>query len=330
MKKIFAFFIAFSFFPTVFANIPEAVIPSGETVGISILTDGLLVIDTKEFKDKNGNKISPAKNAGIKNGDRILSADGKQITSSEDLSDYVKERKNDIVLTVNRDGETLNKVISPIYSEDGYKLGIWVRDSTAGLGTVTFINPETGAFGALGHGISDIDTNTLLSCREGLLIDCTVTPPIKGKKGEPGALCADFNSEIIAKFNKNSECGLFGEISDTSYINPSAAVKIASAQEITEGEATILSDVDGSGVSEYKIEIKKFKEGNLDGKNITFKVTDESLISKTGGIVQGMSGSPIVQNGKLVGAVTHVFVNDPTRGYGIFIENMLAEAEKIK
>lgn len=328
LKKTFAFVLVFSFFANAYTAFAKRLIPVGETIGISIMTDGLLVIDTQEFTDENGNRKNPAKTAGIKSGDTIISADGNKINSTEDLSEYVDTRENDIVLTVKRNGQTENCVISPIKSSEGTKLGLWVRDSTAGLGTLTFIDPETKSFGALGHGISDIDTDTLLTCREGKILGCLQDNATRGEKGTPGELNGHFSSEVLGNFQKNSNSGIFGKISTTNIISEEKIIDTASFSEITESEAKILSNVDGKGVMEYSIEIKKLNEENLDGKNIVFKVIDEQLISKTGGIVQGMSGSPILQNGKLVGAVTHVFVNDPTRGYGIFIDNMIREAEK--
>ena len=329
MKKTFALILVFSFFTNAYSVFAKKLIPVGETIGISIMTDGLLVIDTEEIIDENGSKKNPAKKAGIKAGDRIISADGNKINSIEEFSEYVNSRENDIVLTFKRNSEILNTVITPIKSAECVKLGIWVRDSTAGLGTLTFIDPETKSFGALGHGISDIDTNTLITCRNGKIIGCIQEDAIRGKRGTPGELNGHFSNEILGCFQKNSNFGIFGKINDSKALFEENAIDSASFSEISEGEAKILSDVDGKGVLEYSIDIKKLNERNPDGKNIVFKVTDEDLISKTGGIVQGMSGSPIIQNGKLVGAVTHVFVNDPTRGYGIFIENMLAETDKV-
>jgi len=330
LKKIFSFVFTLSIFCSSYAFAEKTLIPCGDVVGISIMSEGLLVTDTIELTNNDGKKITPAKKAGIKCGDRIISADGNPINSSEQLIDYVKDRNNDIVLTLKRNAKTINTVITPVLCDDSYKLGIWVKDSCAGIGTLTFIDPENNNFGALGHGISDIDTNTLIACRDGKIMSCKTNTPTKGKKGTPGELNGSLGEKTIGSFSINSDCGLFGSIENIDHFASRTELKTASFSEIRPGFATILSDVDGTGVKEYEIEIKKTAYGNLDGKNIEFSVTDKDLIEKTGGIVCGMSGSPIIQNGKLVGAVTHVFVNDPTRGYGIFIENMLAEAEKIK
>lgn len=330
MKKFFAILFTFSVFGNSFALAEKTLIPCGDVIGISMMSEGLLVTDTVFLTNSEGEKISPAKKAGIKCGDRIISADGNRINSSEQLISYVENRSSDIVLTLKRNEQTLNTVITPILCDTSYKLGIWVKDSCAGIGTLSFINPENNCFGALGHGISDMDTDTLIVCRDGKIMSCNANEPTKGKKGTPGELNGSLGADTIGSFSVNSDCGLFGKIEDLNYFNERPQLKTASFSEIKPGHAVILSDVDGTGIKEYTIDIKKTAYGNLDGKNIEFSVADDSLIAKTGGIVCGMSGSPIIQNGKLIGAVTHVFVNDPTRGYGIFIENMLAEAEKIK
>lgn len=321
LKKILSFLLAFCFSSAVFAE--KDLIPGGNLIGISIMTDGLLVADTAELTGFDGRKTNPAKKAGIKSGDRIMSVDGNRITSNEQFINYVKNQSSDMVLTLKRNFETLNTVISPVRCDDGYKLGILIKDSCAGLGTLTFIDPENGKFGALGHSISDNDTNTLIICREGKIMSCNASAPIKGKKGSPGALNGNIGSEEYGTFTKNSENGIFGT---ASYFDKNKkTLKSADFSEIFPGKATILSDVDGLGVKEYSIKIKKVAYGRLNGKNIEFSVTDKELISKTGGIVCGMSGSPIIQNDKIIGAVTHVLVNDPTKGYGILIENMLSE-----
>ena len=330
LKKFFCFIFTLSFFCASYAFAEKTLIPCGDVLGISIMSEGLLVTDTAELINNEGKKTAPAEKAGIKCGDRIISADGNRISSSEQLTQYVKNRNNDIILTIKRNEETINTVITPVLCDTSYKLGIWVKDSCAGIGTLTFVDPQNNNFGALGHGISDIDTNTLIVCRDGKIMSCNVHSPTKGKKGTPGELNGSLGSEVFGDFSLNTENGLFGTVTNIDHFKSRIPLETASFSEIRPGHATILSDVDGTGVKEYDIEIKKAAYGNLNGKNIEFSVTDKKLIEKTGGIVCGMSGSPLVQNGKLIGAVTHVFVNDPTRGYGIFIENMLAEAEKIK
>lgn len=310
--------------PSAYAT--KMLIPGGEVVGISINSDGLLITQTMTVTDENGKKVCPADNADIRPGDRLFAVDGVHVNSAQQLLNYVQGKKNDIAVTLKRDNEDINTVVRPVLSGDCYKLGIKVKEGASGIGTMTFIDPKTKTFAALGHGISDIDTNSLIKCKSGKILTCSLSEPKKGKKGDPGELNGVLGSEVLGSFTKNTPNGLFGEVESLTMFNTKDAVAIADFSDIKTGDAYILSDLDGHGVLKYKIEIKKAEKGNLDGKNIVFKVTDSNLIDKTGGIVQGMSGSPIIQNGKLVGAVTHVFVNDPTRGYGIFIENMLEVA----
>ena len=331
MKKtfIFSLILSLSFSASTYAQVKTA-IPVGETVGISLITDGLLVTDTADLECENGATKNPAKSAGIRKGDRLLTADGNKIYSSAWLKEYVSSRQNDIVLSINRSGESFYTVVTPVKSKGEYQIGIWVKDSIAGIGTITFILPEIGTFGALGHGIADSDTGVLLTAREGKLFSCNLNNPKKGCPGTPGELQGRFSPNILGEFSKNTNFGIFGKIQDSSIFSQRKEVPIAKENEIHEGKATILSNVDGKESLEYEIEILKTDFDEPSGKNFILKVTDAALLDKTGGIVQGMSGSPILQDGKLIGAVTHVFVNDPTRGYAIFIENMLSEAEKIK
>ena len=211
--------------------------------------------------------------------------------------------------------------IHPVLAGDSkkFKVGLWVKDSTAGIGTMTFYSPENGTFGALGHGICDSDTKELMTVREGSVNGCDVRCTVKGGHGVTGELSGDFSGNELGEIEKNTPYGIFGKV---NYVPEGTQYLVSSGFEVKKGSAKIICDVDGCGPSEYAIEITKVSHRE-DGKNMVLKVTDERLIKKTGGIVQGMSGSPIIQNGKIVGAVTHVFVNDPTKGYGIFIENML-------
>ncbi len=315
-------------FATSTVTFAQSLIPVGKAVGVCIISDGLLIVKTSAVSDIDGKEIFAAEKAGIKKGDRIISADGNTLKSAEQLAHYVEERSNDIVLCVQRNGENINKVITPVKTQDGYKLGIWIKDSMAGIGTITFLNPDNGSYAALGHGISDSETGMLMPAAGGGILPCNVTEPIKGKPGDPGELNGGFENEYIGTVEQNTLSGIYGRI-NTPKIS-GECMEVGEASEIQCSEAQIIAEVDNTGIKSYKIKIQKINNDNNDGKNIVFTVCDEELIKKTGGIVQGMSGSPIIQNNKLVGAVTHVFVNDPTRGYGIFIENMLAEAEKIK
>ncbi len=297
-------------------------IPSGEAVGVTVKTDGLLVTGITQVTSENGQSVNAAYKAGVKKGDRIMAVDGNILKTNEELASYVINRHQKIVLTILRKNKTLNLMIEPVKTDTGYKIGLWVRDSTAGIGTITCINKNTGEFVGLGHGISDIDTNEIINIRDGNILKCSITSPTKGEKGNPGELNGIFSSKLLGKITDNTRSGIKGKLND---IPENTEYTLADKSEITTGCAQILSNVDGMGVKAYNVEIKKIMLNNNDGKNMVIKVTDTSLIEITGGIVQGMSGSPIIQNGKIVGAVTHVFVNDPTRGYGIFIENMFSE-----
>ena len=234
-----------------------------------------------------------------------------------------------ITMTVRRDGKEFDTAVTPIFSEgEGtFKAGLWIKDSSAGVGTMTFIDPESGTFGALGHPISDADTQSILPLGSGEIVDVTITGCDKGSEGCPGELFGTFLSGLAAgNIMKNCEQGIFGRINYTN--GCVSAMPIAFRTEVETGPATILTTVSGSAPEEYSVSIEKLSlSDSARTKNLVIKVTDPRLLSLTGGIVQGMSGSPIIQNGKIVGAVTHVFVSDPTMGYGIFIENMLEACE---
>ena len=298
------------------------VIPCGLPVGIAVYTNGLIITATSTVTDISGKEVNPAKQTGLKVGDIILKANGRDVNTAEEFVNVITTQ-NTVDISVKRKNEVFNTSINPIDTPQGKKVGLWVRDSTAGIGTLTFYNPESGEFSALGHGISDSDTGSFINIRFGNVYECNVTGVIKGKKGVPGEINGVFKNEIIGNITKNSSSGIRGIISKQIANTP--PVKLAEKNEITTGKASILCDIDGNGAKEYQIEILKMNLTDVDEKNYIIKVTDKNLIEKTGGIVQGMSGSPIIQNGKIVGAVTHVFVNDPTKGYGIFIENMLTE-----
>ena len=305
----------------------ESVILGGELLGIKMYMDGALVIGLSEIP---GTGRAPGKEAGIRAGDRIVSVNGLAITDSEILETAVEKSGGAaVILERYRDGERKSVTVSPVYYHEGeaYKLGIWIRDSTAGVGTLTFIKPESGKFGALGHAIADYDTGEVVSVSEGSVTDCRAALIEKGERGAPGAVQGTFG-EDVGTIEKNTETGVYGTFFGET---DRQALPIALSASVTTGPATIYSDIAGGAVQGYEAEITKvFHHGRSETKSMCIRITDPSLLALTGGIIQGMSGSPILQNGRIVGAVTHVFVNDPTRGYGIFIENMLAEAEKIK
>ncbi len=296
---------------------------SGECVGVKVYTDGLLITDTVTLTEANGRKVNIASGYGIKKGDIIKKVNGNTAVSAKSISDALKF--GDVSLTLLRNGKEFDVTVTPAKTKDGAKLGLWLRDSTAGLGTITCSFGDR--FVGLGHGICDIDTGNIMPVRYGIIQNCSRFGIIKGEKGSPGAITGDIDGEKLGKVLNNTRLGISGTL---SFPSEGKDMETADKSEIKTGDATIMCDVDGEGVKEYAIEIKHVALSKSQGKDMVIKVTDEDLLKKTGGIVQGMSGSPILQNGRIVGAVTHVFVNDPTRGYGIFIENMLAEAEKIK
>jgi len=309
----------------------EQVIPCGFQVGIYLETNGVMVVGTARMADTKGNVVEPAAEL-VKSGDYITEVDGMSITSKDELIQCVKKcNGNPITLTVNRNGESLKQSLSPVEIDAGeYKLGIWVRDDAQGIGTMTYLKAD-GSFGALGHGVSDVDTGKLLNASGGKLYPAKILSIIKGASGSPGGLSGVIEyqeSQILGRIEKNCEQGIYGTASDELYqlcddYCCDAYMDIAFKQEVELGAAVVRCEIDG-GIKDYQIQITKLDNspGNVN-KGMEIRVVDEELLRETNGIVQGMSGSPILQNGRLIGAVTHVFVNDSTKGYGIFIENML-------
>lgn len=305
------------------------VIPGGMPVGIYLETEGVMVLGTEGVTGMDGIKYNPAAHL-VKSGDYIVSINGTAVeTKSQLIEEIGKLEKDEVVLGVKRKDEKIDIRFKPVHcSKDEYKLGIWVRDNTQGLGTVTFLNADSH-FGALGHGIHDTDTNELLDISEGTLYLTSIKDIQKGKSGTPGGMEGIIvynNYNVIGTISKNTEAGIFGTVDRIDALfTDQTPLKAAAKEEIEEGPAVIRCSVDGT-IREYEVEIKgvDVHTGEVN-KGITLEVTDQELLEETGGIVQGMSGSPIIQNDKLIGAVTHVFVNDPTKGYGIFIENMLKE-----
>ena len=292
------------------------VIPSGECVGVKLYTDGLIVTDTTAVTGTDGTKNDIAKGYDIRKGDVITSINGRHAVSNEMFLDELNASQN-VTLTIDRNGKTREVEVTPAKTESGPKLGLWLRDSTAGLGTVTCYYNDT--FAALGHGIFDIDTGNIMPVGRGIIQGCLITSIAKGKPNAPGAIRGDINGEFMGTITANTENGLFGKITTAPTGTP---IEVAAKNEVKCGEAKILADVDGDGVREYSINIKSVMPFGGD-HDMVIKVTDERLLEKTGGIVQGMSGAPIIQNNKLVGAVTHVFVKDSASGYAILAEHML-------
>jgi len=304
---------------------PTELIPSGMTVGLSVKSDGVMIVSLSEVETNSG-KVNPAASAGLLMGDIIKNVGSKDITCVEDFKNAIKNSNgSEVSVRVERDGKTLQFSVTPKLNAAGsYELGVWLRDGIAGMGTLTFIDPKTGVFGLLGHAVSDVDTKILLPLRSGLLIEAKVGSIIKGRSGAPGQLQGDLNTEnVLGKLYANTDCGVFGIAEKV--ICKNRPIPIASDNEIKVGDAVILSNISEGKVEEYKIKISRIYCDNGE-RNMLISVTDDRLLSKTGGIIQGMSGSPIIQNGKLIGAVTHVLVNDPSKGYGISINKMLQKA----
>ena len=306
----------------------KTLIPVGKAVGIKLFADGVLIVDTSEVSC-GGDAVSPAEDCGLKEGDLILKANGEKIQSTEHMQSILQDNGEDaMVLAVQRGSRHMEVSVTPVRCDDGKcRLGAWIRDSMAGVGTLTYYDPESGTYGALGHGINDVDTAQLMPLASGSIMETTVKAVRKGTSGSPGELKGDFSVQRdVGTLWANTDSGVFGTVSDGTFLDESRALPVAKRQEIRTGPATILSTVSGDRTEEYAVEIVRLYGGDQPTRNLLLRVTDERLLSTTGGIVQGMSGSPIIQDGKLVGAVTHVLVNDPTRGYGIFIENMLEAA----
>lgn len=310
---------------------PETVVPVGRAAGIRLTADGVMVVRLSGVQTSVG-MVYPAKQAGLREGDMILTADGKKIESNEGLQKAVAGAGGKAVqMTLRRDGMQKNLAVTPVTDTSGaYRIGVMVRDSMAGIGTITYVDPATGAYGSLGHGICDTETGTLLPMSKGTVTEAEVTDVKRGQSGDPGELHGAFNMQKdMGTVEKNTTSGIFGILTDDAYYAKLKSVPVAQSSEIHTGAAQILSNVEGEQVQAYQVEITKlYGDDDELGRSMLLHVTDPALLQKTGGIVQGMSGSPVLQDGKLIGAVTHVLVNDPTRGYAIFIERMFDEMEK--
>lgn len=297
----------------------------GVPFGIKFTTEGVVVVGFCDVESK-GKKVNPAMDAGVQLKDVIVGVNGQEINGAEELTSVVEKCSGKMVtLNIKRCGEDINVDVMPVLSdEEGrFKTGIWVKDNGAGIGTVTFIM-ENGVFGGLGHGICDGDTGELVGMRSGMITDVTVSGIVKGASGAPGEIKGYFTSGKTGTLLRNTDCGVYGMFV-TKPDTVTKKIKIGMRDEIHEGDATVLCTLDDNTCGEYKIKITGIDTKENGNKCFCIHVTDPTLIERTGGIVQGMSGSPIIQDGKLVGAVTHVLINDPTSGYGIFAENMLAQ-----
>jgi stage IV sporulation protein B len=313
-----------------------SLIPGGESVGVSLFTAGTLVVGRSDVVTQNGEVKSPARDADLRPGDVIQQINGIDVENSSQFANLVaKYGDQPLRMTVDRDGQTLQIDIRAVRDQqDGkLRLGIWIRDSTAGVGTLTFYNPADGRFGALGHPITDVDTGTLLSVKNGEIVLSKIVDVKIGEKGAPGELRGYFPGDGIGlgTIDKNTKFGIFGnaygKIANSLYPQ---ALPVGGQATAHTGPAKILTTIDDEGVKEFECNIIKVtRQEEAAAKGMVIEITDKTLIEKTGGIVQGMSGSPIIQDGYIIGAVTHVFINDPTKGHGVFIEWMLENSKSI-
>jgi len=299
----------------------------GMPFGVKFYSQGLVVVGFTDIETISGAK-TPAYDAGLRVNDIITHVNGTEVKTSDEFVKKIEESADLVEITYVRDGNSCKTSFVPSLSTDGKrKTGMWIRDTTAGIGTVTYIIPETGEFAGLGHGICDSNTGELLKMERGTVVDVQISGISKGVAGTPGELKGYFTSDKSGVLLGNTLCGVFGIMSDVpTSLCPEINVDIAERSEVCSGEAYIWCTLDDNVPHKYEIEIGEINRDSYDNRSFEVKVVDTALIDKTGGIVQGMSGSPIIQNGKLIGAVTHVLVGDPARGYGIFIENMMDAA----
>ena len=306
------------------------VIPIGKIIGLKLYTNGVLIVGMSEIENVNHIIEKPFENLDIQEGDTIIKVNDSEIQTIEALQKEINNSagKNINLTLLKEDGTISTSNIKPVQvSSKEYKLGLWVKDAATGVGTLTYYEPETKGFAALGHGITDIDTDKLINIDSGSIVTSKVVSIQKGEVGKPGEIRGSIlNQPTIGTVYKNTEFGIYGEITETSNlkIDYSNKLKVALRNEIVEGNATILCSVDGKETKEYKIKIEKiYSENNENNKSMLIEVVDEELIQKTGGIIRGLSGAPIIQNGKFIGAVTNVLVNSPTKGYAIFADIMI-------
>jgi stage IV sporulation protein B len=306
-------------------------VPVGRAVGIKLFADGVMVVGLAQV-DQGENKTSPARSCGLKTGDVITHINSEEVSTIEEVQQALQAcGGSKLTIRALRGEQQLQLTATPAENSQGtYQLGAWIRDSMAGIGTVTWYDPDTGCFGALGHGINDVDTALLMPLQSGGILAASVSGVQKGVQGQPGELHGAFEvTRDLGVLTANTDSGVFGTLSDPTLAQGQAALEVAQRSQVKTGPATILSNVSGETVEEYAVELVHVYPENEQGRDLMLRVTDQRLLDATGGIVQGMSGSPILQNGRIVGAVTHVLVNDPTRGYGILAETMLETAQQV-
>ncbi|NLK72399.1 MAG: SpoIVB peptidase [Clostridiales bacterium] len=310
------------------------VIPGGHSIGVKMNIKGVLVVGMEEIETSDGTRINPSLESGLQIGDVILSINGINVNDAVHVQNIINDSMDEVKIKVKRKEEILNFSVRPVYSkiDEKYRIGLWVRDKTAGVGTLTYYNTQNKTFGALGHAITDIDTGIILNVNNGEILNSKVLSVQHGKSGYPGEIKGIFYEadKPIGALKANTQFGIFGEIYN-GINNPmfSEAIPIGYQNDIKKGKAYILTTLEENKIEKFEIYIEKINyQTRPNTKSMVIRVTDDRLLKKSGGIVQGMSGSPILQDGKLIGAVTHVFVNDPSKGYAIFIEWMLRTCEQ--
>lgn len=303
------------------------VVPSGRIFGLRLYTKGVVIVSVDKVDTAEGARC-PAKEAGLEKGDVILFIDSLEITNHEQVSNLIeKSGGKTLKIVFERDNVKYEANFIPALSsaQNKYMGGLWIRDSAAGIGTMTFYERSSGSFGGLGHPICDADTGKALEISSGDIVGAVINSCRKGRSGQAGELCGSFTGDTMGSLSENSQVGVYGRLYAPG--SEAAQLPVAVKSEVKQGKAKIISTVDANGPCYYEIEIEQISLNDKEHRNMVIRVTDERLLEKTGGIVQGMSGSPIIQNGMLVGAVTHVFVNEPERGYAVFAETMLEESE---
>lgn len=298
------------------------VIPVGKAIGMKLYTKGVLVVGMSEIENEERIKEKPYENSGIEEGDSIIAINNEEINTTDELIQQVNNSNGEsLKIKYVKDDKILETSIVPVKTKEDYKIGLWVRDAAAGIGTLTFYEPSTNMFMSLGHGIIDIDTEEIVDISRGELVTANILSIIKGEKNKPGEIKGSITKGVaIGDIYKNTKMGVYGNVKNRQYIDTTYnEMEVAERSEIKTGKATILCQLDSGAPQEYQIEIERiYSNNNMDNKSMLIKITDEELLNKTGGIIQGMSGAPIMQNGKFIGAVTNVLVKDPTKGYAIF------------
>ena len=308
------------------------VVPVGKIIGLKLYTNGVLIVGMSEIEDKNNILNKPYENSDIEEGDTILKINEKEVENIDILKNIVNESKGEnLELTLLRNGNVITTSIKPIETNDNnYKLGLWVKDAATGVGTMTFYEPSSNSFAVLGHGITDSDTDSLINIDSGELVTSRIISVKKGEIDNPGEIKGTIvNQQTIGSVTKNTQFGVYGVLNNFSELNidTSKKVKVALRDEIKEGDAKILCALDNSNITkEYDIKIEKiYKDNEYNNKSMLIRVTDKELLNKTGGIIRGLSGAPIIQNEKFVGAITNVLVSNPEIGYAIFADLMIKQ-----